>query len=122
MIQNYSNMENENIDSFDEVMKRNNFDLENLRVLFNETCKDAGIDGSIIVDKGVKSLLLSVGIVGKTYWDVVKSKIKVINEREGDSALAFLMEFAMILSWEKIEKQELSNKEAIKERVKMVLN
>ena len=114
--------ENKDIDGFDEVMKRNNFDLENLRVLFDETCNDACIDKNIIVDKGVKFLLLSVGIVGKTYWDVVKQKIQTIREREGDSALAFLMEFGIILSWEKIEKCGLANEKAIKERITMVLN
>ncbi len=113
---------NTDVDSFDEIIKRNNFDLENLRILFNQICQDACIDKELIVDKGVNFLLLSVGIVGKTYWDVVKHKTKTIREKEGDGVLAFVMEFGIILSWEKIERCGLANEKAIKERITMVLN
>jgi hypothetical protein len=106
-------------DSFNEVIKRNKFDLERSRETFYEGCKVIGTDPEVLINKGVELILKAVGVIANSNWEFIKSRIERLNKEESDETKIFLITAGLLLSWEKIEKEGLENNRDYK---KMILN
>ena len=91
------------MDNFDEVMKRNGFDIVETKTLFYETCKQLGVNPDEAINKAVVFILNAVGIIYKTNWDCVKERIAHVNANETNANNLFLINSGLLLAWQKIE-------------------
>ena len=97
------------MDSFDEVVKRNGFDIKEARILFLQVCKDMDKKPEEIINKGINLIVKSVGVLYRTNWDCVGEKIAHVNATETDDTVIFLMTIGLMLAWEKVEKEGITS-------------
>lgn len=95
------------MDTFDEVMKRNDFDLEGTRNMFYEYCRVNDKKPDVLIDKSMKFILKSIGVVSDSYWKLIKATIDDIHDSEDDEGVIFGMTTGLLLAWEKIEKENI---------------